>query len=390
MFLECIWHIPVTNYNFQTTHIKGYGMNLQLIDREKINSLTGIRFIAAYMVLISHIFGGKSLALSDMGEISVQLFFVLSGFVMYLNYADKIKIQQISFKKFMLLRLFRLYPVYFLSLTLYLLLRILLHLDEFFKFFKFWIINVAMIQSWFLDMNIAFSPINLPSWSVSDEIFFYLAFFIIVSKLSCKKILYWFIFYSCLWILLIFILKGNNRIPFMWLWYVNPLYRVCDFFAGYFVGYLFVYKKNYKKYFSFLQLNIFTLSMLEISLLIILFGSQFAFPLDLYWWFAIITQLISAFVIYVFAFNRGIFAKFLSATKMILLGEASYSLYLIHFVFLFVIVPYLSRRLFVFPLSLTSKLIIVTSELTLPVFFSILLYKFYEAPLYKFLKNKMK
>ena len=80
-------------------------MNLQFINREKIESLTGIRFIAAYIVVLSHIFGGQYFVLRDMGGISVQLFFVLSGFVMYLNYADKINcgmsdISYIPYKNF--------------------------------------------------------------------------------------------------------------------------------------------------------------------------------------------------------------------------------------------------------------------------------------------------
>ena len=314
-------------------------------------------------------------------------FFVLSGFVMYLNYADKIKIQQISFKKFILLRAFRLYPVYFLSLTLYFL---LLGYSNFSSLFKYWVINIAMLQSWFGNMSIAFSPINPPSWSVSDEMFFYLAFFIIVSKLPTRKLFPWFIFYASLWIWLIFILKGSHYISFKWLWYINPLYRICDFFAGYFMGYLFVYTKNHtSKQYSIAKINIFTVSILEIFLLILLFGSQFIFPLDQYWWITIITQLISSLVIYVFAFNRGVFAKILSTKKMVLLGEASYSLYLIHALVLFVIMPYFIKHLIGTELSLIYKSIIILIQLTLPVASSILLYKFYEAPIYKFLKNKI-
>ena len=189
---------------------------------------------------------------------------------------------------------------------------------------------------------------------------------------------------------MIFILKENHHISFKWLWYVNPFYRICDFFAGYFVGYLFVYTKNHKKHSRFLKLNIFTVSIIEALLLSILFGSQFILPLDLYWWVTIITQLISALVIYVFALSYGGLAKFLSTNKLVILGEASYSLYLIHFLVLFLIIPHLSKYLFGDSLSLRSKLIIIATQLTLPVILSLLLYKFYEAPLYKILKNKLK
>ena len=93
----------------------------------KINSLTGLRFCAAYMVVISHVFGGYSLGINDSGGASVQLFFVLSGFVMYLNYAKKINSKSINFTRFYLLRWIRLYPVYFLSITAYLIFYLHLH-----------------------------------------------------------------------------------------------------------------------------------------------------------------------------------------------------------------------------------------------------------------------
>ena len=51
-----------------------------LINHEKIKSLTGIRFIAAYIVVLSHLFGEFSQILKEMGGISVQLFFCLIWF----------------------------------------------------------------------------------------------------------------------------------------------------------------------------------------------------------------------------------------------------------------------------------------------------------------------
>ena len=50
------------------------------------------------------------------GTLGVELFFILSGFVISHAYDDKLKDKTLSASKFMTIRLIRLYPIFFISL----------------------------------------------------------------------------------------------------------------------------------------------------------------------------------------------------------------------------------------------------------------------------------
>lgn len=88
-------------------------------------NLDGIRFCAALLVLLHHCFYFKEAyspgftfvnhSLKDAGRIGVNLFFVLSGFLIsYLLFVEKEKTGTISFKKFYIRRALRIWPLYFL------------------------------------------------------------------------------------------------------------------------------------------------------------------------------------------------------------------------------------------------------------------------------------
>jgi peptidoglycan/LPS O-acetylase OafA/YrhL len=86
--------------------------------------LNGLRFIAAYLVLLHHaeqirfkneIFNLKNYSLFNNGGIAVTFFFVLSGFLItYLLLKEKNDTNQISVKQFYVRRILRIWPLYFL------------------------------------------------------------------------------------------------------------------------------------------------------------------------------------------------------------------------------------------------------------------------------------
>lgn len=94
-------------------------------------SLNGLRFLAAFAVLVHHIemYCSKKLHTNyplpgDLGGLGVTLFFVLSGFLItYLLLVEKKQTHTISIKEFYLRRILRIWPLYFfillLSLTLF-------------------------------------------------------------------------------------------------------------------------------------------------------------------------------------------------------------------------------------------------------------------------------
>lgn len=97
-------------------------------------NLNGLRFIAAALVIISHIEEMKWLfgintsqqrgiwqleEISLLGELAVTFFFVLSGFLItYLLLVEKEKTGTIQMKKFYLRRVFRIFPLYYLLIIL--------------------------------------------------------------------------------------------------------------------------------------------------------------------------------------------------------------------------------------------------------------------------------
>ena len=93
-------------------------------------NLNGLRFIAAFLVIIHHIEQIKSIFKIDnywvtipfvgiIGKLGVVLFFVLSGFLItYLLLAEEYSFKNISIRKFYIRRMLRIWPLYFLIIIL--------------------------------------------------------------------------------------------------------------------------------------------------------------------------------------------------------------------------------------------------------------------------------
>lgn len=104
------------------------------MDKQYLDILTWLRAIAAFFVVVSHslrtaevsYFPGDSevfflpLNIVDLGTFGVTLFFALSGCTLYISNSDKIE----SFKSlpsFYIKRFFRIWPIFFVSLLVYIL-----------------------------------------------------------------------------------------------------------------------------------------------------------------------------------------------------------------------------------------------------------------------------
>jgi peptidoglycan/LPS O-acetylase OafA/YrhL len=88
-------------------------------DRRFIGSLTGLRFVAAATVAIGHgapslAQGGLSEFIAQVSSIGMTMFFMLSGFVLWLNYAERFQSQPLgsALREFIVARFARLYPMY--------------------------------------------------------------------------------------------------------------------------------------------------------------------------------------------------------------------------------------------------------------------------------------
>src|SRR5271170_3660833 len=161
------------------------GMANSSVVRPTLKALTTLRFLAALHVVLFHMrvigilpggpWGYQNFA--SIGYIGVNLFFVLSGFILVYTYANS----AVTPWRFWQARFARIYPAYLLSLVVsapffFFSLR---HLDiPFLAWSKqhvaaACILTVSLLQSWFPQAALTW---NAVCWTLSVEAFFYLAF----------------------------------------------------------------------------------------------------------------------------------------------------------------------------------------------------------------------
>ncbi|WP_150291823.1 acyltransferase family protein [Sphingobium estronivorans] len=147
----------------------------------RISSLTGLRGVAAVSVLLYHIphnpsFEAFRLPLFSRAYLSVDLFFILSGFVISFGYHDRVvnHLGRASYVDFLINRMARVWPLH-LIVTLVFMARIILNVSGN-QAIALNLPNIAtnmlMIQSW----GWGTEPIAGNSWSVSTEVAAYLLY----------------------------------------------------------------------------------------------------------------------------------------------------------------------------------------------------------------------
>ena len=149
-------------------------------------ALTGLRGLAALLVMLHHfklrLGVGDNLPLVQWllqkGYLGVDLFFVLSGFVMAMTYGTWFDRSQpgglTAYARFLVRRLARLWPLHAAMIGVYVILGILA--PTFPYSHNKLAANLLLIQSWGLS-----AAINPPAWSVSTEMFAYTAFPLLVA-----------------------------------------------------------------------------------------------------------------------------------------------------------------------------------------------------------------
>jgi peptidoglycan/LPS O-acetylase OafA/YrhL len=155
-----------------------------------MTALTSVRFIAALFVVLHHflVLGrvpSWMLVFSGYGDHAVAFFFVLSGYILTWNYLAKFEhgASRDAVRQFMLARFARVYPVHLLTLVaitpiaLYYWFRLPVFFDGYprigaARLLATWLVNAALLQGYI--PKIEFQSVwNAPSWSISCEAFFY-------------------------------------------------------------------------------------------------------------------------------------------------------------------------------------------------------------------------
>ena len=117
------------------------------------------------------------------GWIAVQFFFLLSGFIFFKLYLKRIKEKNLSFYNFLVLRISRLYPLHFITLIIVLIIYLILKSNDFTNpiqvDLKHFFYNLFLIHEWGLK---SYASFNEPSWSISVELLMYIIFFYLALK----------------------------------------------------------------------------------------------------------------------------------------------------------------------------------------------------------------
>jgi len=151
-------------------------------------ALTAMRGLAAWWVVLYHfrdevpsaLFGNALYSVISHGDLAVDFFFELSGFVIALRYADQFRRPHwAAYSEFLVARVARLYPLYLAVLALFVANPLSVFLfstqktpgDRYDLFY--FILSIPMMQNWGLTNTVAW---NIPTWSVSTEWAAYLCF----------------------------------------------------------------------------------------------------------------------------------------------------------------------------------------------------------------------
>jgi peptidoglycan/LPS O-acetylase OafA/YrhL len=150
-----------------------------------IPALTAIRGLAAWWVVFFHfrelLPGNDGLpSVASTGYLAVDLFFVLSGFVIALNYLRRFDRPGMKpYLEFLALRLARIYPLHGFMLLLFLLNPLAIVLagtlpPDPIRYSPFYyLLSIFLVQNWGITDILAW---NVPAWSISTEWMAYLVF----------------------------------------------------------------------------------------------------------------------------------------------------------------------------------------------------------------------
>jgi len=154
--------------------------NIEFSRHGQIETLTALRGVVALWVVLYHYrqysFSVPLAGLWKYGYLAVDVFFILSGFVMVYVYGEAFLKKKFSYREFLVKRFARIYPVHFVTMAvmagLYLVSGMAgLNVDP--ENLKGLWINIFLLQGWGLQEQLT---LNYPSWSISAAAFAYLLF----------------------------------------------------------------------------------------------------------------------------------------------------------------------------------------------------------------------
>ncbi|SFN28406.1 Peptidoglycan/LPS O-acetylase OafA/YrhL, contains acyltransferase and SGNH-hydrolase domains [Chitinophaga sp. YR627] len=328
---------------------------------------------------------------------AVDLFFLLSGFIFFWFYADKIADRKTPFGNFMCYRITRLYPVHLITLIAIALIQYVMFSMNGHTFIiqnndtYHFLLNFLVIHSWGFEKTPALNGFNGPSWSVSVELLLYLLFFLIAwRKLHRNKGLIVAMIVAGAVIQYLYSMIGQGIYSFFlggltyhiyaWMTEKKQLHRISN---GVTIAAIILWAIVVSEY-AFSYIRDFSMPLLKT----VLPGKDEAFHTALFnlsrnTFFRTIISPITILTLALTETTRG----GLKIKWMLVLGNASYALYLLHFplmvtFFIMVDVLGISREVFHSPLTL-----LVFYAVLIPL--SILTHYYFELPIQELFRKRL-
>jgi peptidoglycan/LPS O-acetylase OafA/YrhL len=290
--------------------------------KQRFEALDGFRGICALCVVVFHMPQLDSTitkwSFFHGSAIFVELFFILSGFVLAHGYSTKKELRFYSFAKS---RFFRLYPLHLFMLVLTILMLLvrviaidlnLMHTTESTfsgaNSLNEIIPNLLLVHAWTsYTSGVSF---NYPSWSISIEFYVYFIFFFTIAVAKRHKLLSWGVLFVVSFLLL------ANQSDYI----QETVLRGLSCFFGGSLGYA-LYKQIKGFTLSYLMGSLYELALL--FCIYYLVQSSFEYKL-------IAAIALFFMVVLLFAFEAGVVSTLLKTYSLQLLGRLSYSIYMTH------------------------------------------------------------
>lgn len=343
-----------------------------------IPALTGYRAIAAWIIFIYHFFPFAKTTIPDIirnvvsqFHFGVDLFFVLSGFLITYRYYNQSKI---DFKQYMVNRFARIYPMYFLLTVLVFLVGFIKTNTWTLEQTKELIFSVTMTKAFFSEYFLVGVP---QGWTLTLEEMFYLT--APIYFLFIKKNMKWLFILPVLIFVLGFILKNITAISINEIGFLQTGIHVFifEFFAGISLAVLILHKKIEFKYYwvTYFGLGIIMIYLFGKSYIGMIINSNSS----------IIRAIEVIFLSYLGVVpllwglinEKTFIQRFLASKHMVVLGKSSYIFYLIHKGFIPVFInDYVIENKFI--------LFIILNLLSVIMFYTL------EEPINRYIRKKYK
>jgi len=347
-------------------------------DHNRLYNLDYLRGLAAFGIMVYHYLSwtlGKFSADTFMGRLGfygVSIFYILSGLTLHHVYYEKMKPSKEDILSFFKKRVLRIFPLLWLVTIIAIILS--REMPDFYDLF----LNLTGLFG-FIEWDKYFST---GVWSIGNELVFYTFFpaFILFTKKNRPLMLILSLILFGLYLYFAFIkLSPFLTLSEQWKNYINPLNQVFLFLGGFLIG-LLLHNIKIK--------NSFAITLVLLGLILFKFYPVSGDPIHIVTGVNRLIFTVCSFLICIGFYKLTFKLSSLFHKPLALLGEASYSVYLLHpivYNLVGIALTILGQYLFHFPESIR---LIVSFISTL--FLSYFVYQYFEKYFMKFGKKQFR